>query len=414
VLAGRKGIIPGVAAAASVVALAVAARQILGRRRTRNHEVPTGALTPLEDITGSVRYAASRQPPRRPACSTGRAYPPAAGTAGRIAIPRDPHNTDGRLSVTPSVPHSPETHDAGPLNEQADGGKIQTFDRPVAFPILNIRSRAAAQPWRLPAVPSPSGIAADQASAGGLEVRAASLVGPGHRCMEPGLARQDAYRLGQDEQRRYLIVAVADGMTDSRHSDVAANIAVAAVVGLLRESLDAGAGLAELNVEEVFLAAARQISGVAHQRGWPDDQVRAVLAAAVIPTQPEPVGTRHAWLASLADVSIWRWLPGSWELLMGDVKDGMDGSRLEHYLPYHPQHATSRIVELQVGEIIAITTDGIADAFATLPGASKWFADRWREPRPLASFVLDVGYEESQFNDDRTAVVAWCADMWAD
>ena len=232
--------------------------------------------------------------------------------------------------------------------------------------------------------------------------------------MEPALPRQDAYRLGQDRKRRYLIAAVADGMTDSRHSEVGANTAVAAVVGLLRESLDAGIGLADLDVEEIFLAAAGQMSGVAQQRGWPDDDVRAVLAAAVIPVHPGSTGTRYAWLASLADVSIWRRLPGSWDLLMGDVKDGLDGSRLEHYLPYHPQHAVSRIVELRPGEIIAITTDGIADAFGTLPGAASWFADRWREPKPLASFVLDVGYEESQFNDDRTAVVAWCEDIWTD
>lgn len=203
-------------------------------------------------------------------------------------------------------------------------------------------------------------------------------------------------------------------MSDSRHSEVGANTAVAAIVGLLRENLDAGAALAELNVEEIFLAVAGQMSGVAQQRGWADDDVRAVLAAAVIPAHPGLEGARHAWLASLADVSIWRWLPGSWERLMGDVKDGMDGSRVEHYLPYHPQHAVSRTVELRPGEIIAITTDGIADAFTTLPGAAAWFADRWRVPRPLASFVLDVGYEESQFNDDRTAVVAWCGDMQAD
>jgi serine/threonine protein phosphatase PrpC len=257
-------------------------------------------------------------------------------------------------------------------------------------------------------------MAADQASAGGLEVRAASLVGPGHRCMEPALPRQDAYRLGQDRQRRYLIAAVADGMSDSQHSEVGANTAVAAVVGRLRESLDAGAGLTELDADEIFLATAGQMSGVAHQRGWPDDDVRTVLAAAVIPAQPGPTGVRQAWLAGIADVSIWRWLPGGWEPLMGDVKDGMDGSRLEHYLPYHPQHVVSRVVELGPGEIIAITTDGIADAFATLPGAAAWFADRWREPRQLASFILDIGYEESQFNDDRTAVVAWCVDVRAD
>jgi hypothetical protein len=281
------------------------------------------------------------------------------------------------------------------------------------FPVLNARSRAAAQPWRLPAVPAPSGVAADQAAVGDLEVRAASLVGPGHRCTEPALPRQDAYRLGQDRKRRFLLAAVADGMTDSKHSEVGANTAVAAVVGLLRERLDAGTDLGELNAEEIFSAAAGQVSGAARQRGWPDDEVRTVLAAAVVPAWPGPAGARPAWLAGLADVSVWRWRPGGWGRLIGDVKDGLDPSRLEHYLPYHPQHAASRIVELGPREIIAVTTDGIADAFTALPGAAAWFAERWRQPPSLTSFVRHVGYEDRQFNDDRTAVVVWCAGLAA-
>ncbi len=256
VAAGRKGILLGAAGAALLAALARAARPVLDGITARKRRVSPRADSRPEEVTEPARDPASHAPPRRSPGTTERAHPPGAGADGRPEIPREPSEIDDRPPGARPARRSAEKHDVPPRDHRPAADKIRSSDGPGGFPILKVRSRAAAQPWRLPAVPSPSGVAADQASAGGLEVRAASLIGPGHRCMEPALPRQDAYRLGQDRKRRYLIAAVADGMTDSRHSEVGANTAVAAVVGLLRESLDAGIGLADLDVEEIFLAAA--------------------------------------------------------------------------------------------------------------------------------------------------------------
>ncbi|WP_405017867.1 protein phosphatase 2C domain-containing protein [Kitasatospora sp. NBC_00070] len=276
------------------------------------------------------------------------------------------------------------------------------------FPVLGRPSQTAAAPWRLPGRPAPSGIAADRATLGDLTVLAASVVGPGHRCDAAGQPRQDAYRLGQDTAQRHLVIAVADGMSDSEHAEVGANVAVTAAVGALRAALDQGAGIEQLAATVPFRAAAGQMLGAAEQRGWTADQVRAVLVVAVVEARPRVDGTRLAWLAAIADVSAWRRHPTGWDRLIGDDKSGFDAGRVAHFLPHEPDAAQQRLYTLGPGDVLALMTDGVSDVFGQLPGAEGWFAERWAAPPPVARFLLEVGYEESQFNDDRTAVVVWC------
>jgi serine/threonine protein phosphatase PrpC len=291
-------------------------------------------------------------------------------------------------------------------HQQAYGGQVANSD---VFPVLHQRSRAAAEPWRLPDSPSPSGLAADQGTVGSLEIRAASVIGPAHRCSVPALPRQDAYRLGQDSARKHLIIAVADGMSDSRHSDAGANIAAAAAVGNIRSLLDNGVPTVRLDAREIFTVAAGQMLGAAEQRGWQADEVRSVLAVAVVQTAAhEESGIRQAWLATLADVTAWRWRADGWDLLLGDLKDDGAIGELEYYLPYHPDRSQSDVIDLGPADVLAIMTDGLGDAISMLPDAAAWFASKWREPPDVARFMVDVGYEDSQFNDDRTAVVVWC------
>jgi hypothetical protein len=68
------------------------------------------------------------------------------------------------------------------------------------------------------------------------------------------------------------------------------------------------------------------------------------------------------------------------------------------------------VVELGPGEVMGLTSDGVADAFALGPDVQRWFAERWRQPPPVGAFLLHVGFEQAQLQDDRTAVVVWCAD----
>ncbi|MEO5876504.1 MAG: protein phosphatase 2C domain-containing protein [Streptosporangiaceae bacterium] len=287
------------------------------------------------------------------------------------------------------------------------GGRVPAADPgdgEMAFPSPHGGTPAASRlPWRLPDEPALSGIAADAVSVGALTVRAASMVGPGHRCEEPAVPRQDAYRLGRDEAKKFLIVAVADGMSDSRRSHLGANVAVAALVGRLRTELAADV---PLDAATLFLEASRQMAGTAEHHGVTEHDVRAAVLAAVIPVSSDADGGREVWLASVADVGAWLRRPAGWQRLIGEEKSGLDSGRLARFLPFHPDQAECTTVRLEPGSVLAFTTDGVGDAFAG--GSGSWFAERWARPPHIASFVREVGYEADGQLDDRTAVVVWC------
>jgi hypothetical protein len=276
--------------------------------------------------------------------------------------------------------------------------------------------RAARLPWLLPTEPGQSGIAADEARLGGLDVRAVSLVGPSHRCEEPATARQDAYRLGRDAAGRYLVVAVADGLSESRRSDLGATVAARCSVDMVREELDRGAA-PDLRWLEIFRLAASNVASAAKQSGLSPREVCTALIVAVVPSEPDNRnGGRRVWFASLADVSAWERSESGWRMLAGDPKeDALDRNAVHHFLPYHPDKVTVVYQDVPPGATITIVSDGVGDALTDVPGASEWFARKWRTPPPLASFLLDVAYDARGQLDDRTAVTVWCSGLteWA-
>lgn len=278
------------------------------------------------------------------------------------------------------------------------GGPEMDFPRPAGA-----GARQSRMPWRLPDEPAISGIAADAVTVGALTVRAASLVGPGHRCAEPAQHRQDAYRLGRDPGRRFLLAAVADGMSDSSRSHLGANVAATALVARLRADLGRGA---DPDGPALFLDAARQMSGMAAQQKVTENDVRAAALAAAVPVEPAPDGTRPVWLSWLADVSAWLCTGAGWTRLTGTDKEGLDQDVLTEFLPFHPGRTRTARVSVPPGAVLALATDGIGDVLAG--GAAPWFAERWAGPPHIASFVADVGYDARGRLDDRTAVVIWC------
>ncbi|MEU6812965.1 protein phosphatase 2C domain-containing protein [Streptomyces sp. NPDC046831] len=357
---------------------------------------------PRPPAPDSARYG---DPTERPATPEPPARPdhPAPGTS------QDPASAD-----TPDAHTGPPARPGDPPppvpsgHGSADHGPAAPGPADHGPPVLVRGSRASRAPWRLPAEPGPPGLTADEAVLGGLTVRAASVIGPGHRAQ--GKPRQDAYRIGRDRAGEHLVIAVADGMSDSLHSDVGAQVAVSALVNTLRAALDEGTPLEGLDHRTAFLAAAGQMIAVAEQRGWDPDTVRAVAVAAVVPARPHVNGRRRAWLASIADVSAWRLSGGHWERLIGDVKHGFDASAVSRYLPHDPHSADHGTVELSPACVLAVTTDGVADAFATGPEARRWFAERWQRPPAVGTFLNHVGFDQVQMHDDRTAVLVWCDD----
>lgn len=311
------------------------------------------------------------------------------------------------------VPKSPEIvvrerippRPAAPVRERPP---VRVEGVPVP-PRFGRGSKAQALPWLLSAHTVYPGIAADEAQLGDLAVRAASVVGPGHRCEEPVVPRQDAYRLGRDDNGRYLIVAVADGVSSSRFAELGATVAVSAATNVLRDWLNAAPDLKNLAATEIFSGVAAQMADTATSRHLRDSDICAALVTAVIPACPAP-GEREMWVAWVGDASVWTLRDGTWTFVAGDdkrTKEGMESNAVAHVLPDSPLAVTSRSIRLQNGTMVGLMTDGVGDALATLGEANGYFARKWANPPPSTSFVNDVSYDAERFIDDRTAVAIW-------
>lgn len=357
------------------------------------------------------RYVTADQPTARPAPPlpgpTGvpapDAWPSESGRSPAFAPSAAPATAPAPVPDADGAPAADASDAAGPAGEPAarPASAAGRFPRP-----LGTSSEAHQQPWLLPPEPGPSGIAADSAKVGGLQVRAASIVGPGHRCEVPVEPRQDAYRIAVDQGHRHLVVAVADGMSDSPHSHLGASVATGALIRHLWA--EAAGGPDDARAREWFVSAARQMAGAAHQRGVGPEAVRAAVLAAAVDLDAAADGTRWVRVWSIADVSAWIRAESSWRQVAGDVRSGYGRSELKEFLPHHP-HPAGTSFRLAPGAVLTLATDGIGDALGH-PDLGAWFAGRWARPPHISDFVDDVGFEARGEQDDRTAVVVWCPD----
>jgi hypothetical protein len=165
-------------------------------------------------------------------------------------------------------------------------------------------------------------------------------------------------------------------------------------------------------MREAFRACAGAMVATAKNEGLSETDVRCALIVAIIPAAPNAASRgRRAWFAALADASAWLRHADGWHQLAGDHKTGdLDRNSLHNFLPYHPDRAVTVSYDIEPGATIAVVTDGVGDAFTEVPNAAQWFAQRWKTPVTLESFLLDVGFQARGQLDDRTSVTVWCRD----
>ena len=263
-------------------------------------------------------------------------------------------------------------------------------------------------PWHLPVGSVPSGLAADAARLGDLEVRAASMVGAGHRCEEPAGPRQDAYALGRTPDGKFLIIAVADGVSQSPRSDLGARVAVTAATRELGKMLASG-GMQAIDADLLYNIVVGEMLGTGRNRGLRDDDICSILIIAVIPTIPRPDGTRRLWTSWIGDVSMWILRNGILRRATGTEKTGLDRNALSAVLPFNPDRAEQATLDLHPRDRVAVVTDGLSDSLSSLSGAIEFFAREWANPAPHpAAFLHSLCYDGPGQTDDRTAVVVWC------
>jgi serine/threonine protein phosphatase PrpC len=334
-----------------------------------------------------------------------RTAPPAhsanpAHSAGPANQPNPPNQ--GRQGRPPG-PSAAPTVQADPGQPGAGYGTVPVFGR---------GARAHGFPWLTPSRTVQNGIAADQAQVGGLALRAASVVGPGHRCEEPVVPRQDAYRISRDSRNRYALVAVADGLSSGKHSELGANAAVSSAVSLLRDEIERGADPMTVDVRGLYATIADGMSQqAAHRKLGPRD-IDAVMIAAVVEAPRYEGADAVAWLSWIGDVSAWILHPhaDAWRFAAGDRKDGSDemsSNAVSGTLPGTPERVETAIVHIPPGAALALVSDGVGDALASIGAANRYFAKAWANPPSVVAFLNDVSYDAERFIDDRTAVVVW-------
>jgi hypothetical protein len=270
--------------------------------------------------------------------------------------------------------------------------------------------RLLAEPWGRHDTVIDGGIIGD------LSVRAASVRGlASHYYDKP---RQDDYCLGSDEDERWLITAVADGVGAARLSHHGAHIAVRQACRLV------GAELAnhtpdQLDWDAVFKGIAGAIVGFGHRELAdgdvpPSNELIAQLATTTTITVCEALarsGPRAVVTAWIGDSSAWILRAGGgWDCISAVKNDGSEvATSAVRALPMVPSSGVDvHEATLEPGDVLLSMTDGVGDALGSGQGTvGRFLATAWQEaPHPL-TFAAQVGFARKSFDDDRTVVAVW-------
>lgn len=358
-------------------------------------------------IQAAARPSGAEHPPSAPATSVPNPrVPDATGFDPRASAPR---SWDPRQAVEP--PPRVDQSTTAPPWATDETIEIQS-DEPRVIERINLveidgGSVAGRAVWRMPDYATQSGVALDAARLGDLDVRAASVVGPSHRCAAPADPRQDAYALLQAASGRYLVIAVADGVSSSKRSELGARVAVTAAVRILVSALDATRQPERIDAVSLFQRVAGEMYGTAQHRQVDPNQVACLLVVAVVPTVPERDGSRRVWTAQVGDVSVWTCGRNGLSRRTGVSKGGLDYNSVSEVLPAHAEAATVETLVLREGDGLAVMTDGLGDVLENVHGASRFYASRWARPPAPVAFLADLMADANGQLDDRTAVVVW-------
>jgi protein phosphatase 2C-like protein len=393
------------------------------RRKQRRQMTRTGKRRFPRQMTGSSkrrsRWSKTKMPtdennhPRRQSSATAD-NTERNETAELLAPNRAIRERGAELAhATREYASATDVLDASELSNRNTPIRVPTLHVPLpaqlpAPPVFANGSPAGQTPWHLPVGASPSGLAADAARIADLEVRAASVVGAGHRCQEPAGPRQDAYILGRTPSGDHLVVAVADGVAGSSRSDLGARVAVSTASRELVGMVAAG-GISGIDRNLVYNRVAGEMLGTGRSRGLADDDICSILILAVIPTAPNPAGSRTIWFSWIGDVSLWLHRDGLLRRTTGSNKSGLDRNVLPATLPFNPDQSKEDYLNIFSSDRLAIMTDGLSDTLDRVAGAFEFFTNRWAGPAPHpAAFLHDLCYDGPGQLDDRTAVVVWC------
>lgn len=237
----------------------------------------------------------------------------------------------------------------------------------------------------------------------------------GHLHRYNGTPRQDDFSVHHTSEGR-VIIAVADGVSQARRSHIGASKATQYAAKWLHSSVPES--IRDIDWLQMFQNTAWALNETAQSvlgLSAPDPvateaELATTLVCAVI--EPSGAGGLKAHVAGVGDSSAWLLSRGSFSKLLCGKNTGADGIRTSEVvgLPRVPSEIESIEIEIGVGEVLLIGTDGIGDPLGTGEGAvGDLFRRALQRPSPptLIEFAHAVDFSRQSFDDDRTLVAVW-------
>ena len=331
-----------------------------------------------------------------------------------------PFQRSGRRPAIPN-PSTDElnSHSPAPAELGPDSPVATRFTGPAAIaqivvgtPSPSVESVPTATAYRSMAF-RPD-VALDGWSTDTMTVRGVSQRGHLHRYN--GAPRQDDFAAHHLPDGR-VIVAVADGVSQSPQSHLGSTIAVTQAADWIRSHL--GPDTADLDWSALIKNTAYALAARAQILFGLDepDPVRAEqeLATTLVCAVIEPVkpGLLRAHLVAVGDSSAWVLTAGEFIEILGGkaplVEGGVASSAVSA-LPRVPTQITPTVFEFLGDAVLLIGTDGIGDPLGTgHGGVGDLFRDVLARPSPpsLIEFAHTVDFSRETFDDDRTLVAVW-------
>jgi serine/threonine protein phosphatase PrpC len=248
--------------------------------------------------------------------------------------------------------------------------------------------------------------------------------------------RQDAYLVSCSKDRRYLVTAVADGVSSGRYSATAAEAACREAVRLLstevaRLPMDAeywvelGRRVNQTIVqlaEETYRRLSVRLDDADQRTTAPSTSqlARAVMSTTLVVGVFDSHGSGsegHGFqVASLIGDSsgwildrrarAWRTL-GRAKNVGADVLDNV----VMAYPCGEPPVPDVYAGTLSADEVVVLMTDGVSDPLAptglVLPAVGEFLGDALSTPPEPLDFARTIGFLSDTWDDDRTAVAVW-------
>jgi hypothetical protein len=252
-------------------------------------------------------------------------------------------------------------------------------------------SRVAGSPWRLDAVADVPDTVIEAGRVGGLEIRAASTRGAGHRGR--GEVRQDVLGV-TDLGGRYVLAAVADGAGAASHAHRGAQLAVRHALGYLAWALPG----ADLDIVDMVGALRKADEAVRNAGPAPESRTTTLTVAAV---ELGWAGQGHRYrVVRVGDSPAMVLTGGSFVPLFAKR------AQLDDRLPSPRGPIDGKRGVLRTGEALVLATSGLGTPVPETP-LGTYLAEAWAEPPGPVAYLHHLQFDLRGFEEDRTAVVMW-------